>query len=403
MPLTWHPISRAVAVGALVASALSAAGCTTDGAPSGSASPTGADSGTSAAVATRTMAPSTPATSAGPSARTSSTTTAVAAPTATGPAFAVLGGLDIPWSIAMLPDGAALVSVRNNAQVYWIPAPGKGGRPAIVGRVPGVVPDNEGGLLGLAVAKDFAADPVVYAYYTSATDNRVAAIPWREGSLGQPRVILDGIPHARNHNGGRIAFGPDGQLYVATGDASESALAQDLTSLGGKILRITPDGEPAPGNPFGGSPVWSYGHRNVQGLAWDAHGRMYASEFGTSIWDELNVIRPGGNYGWPEVEGRAGNADFVDPIAQWHTADASPSGIAIGPDAAIYLAALRGESVWRVPLRPDGAAGTPQRYLKGKYGRIRDIRFVGGRVWILTNNGSNDRLLSLPLADVGAK
>jgi glucose/arabinose dehydrogenase len=269
--------------------------------------------------------------------------------------------------------------------------------------VPGVVPDGEGGLLGLAVADDFEANPDVYAYFTSSSDNRVAAIPWRSGRLGRPRVILEGIPRSRNHNGGRLAFGPDQQLYVTTGDAGETRHAQDLTSLGGKILRITRDGEPAPGNPFGGSPVWSYGHRNVQGIAWDAPGRMYASEFGSDVWDELNVIQAGGNYGWPLVEGRAGNPDYVDPIAQWRPADASPSGITIGPDGAVYLAALRGESVWRVPLSASGAAGTPERYLEGVYGRIRDIRFVGGRAWILTNNGTNDRLVSLPPTDVGAK
>jgi glucose/arabinose dehydrogenase len=321
----------------------------------------------------------------------------------TGPPVNLLTRLDRPWSIALLPDGSALVSVRNTAQVHRVPPPGAGGSAQVVGRVPGVVSEGEGGLLGLAVATDFDADPVVYAYYTSPTDNRVAAIPWRNGRLGEPRVILDGIPRSRNHNGGRLAFGPDGQLYVTTGDAGETRLAQDLGSLGGKILRITPDGAPAPGNPFGGSPVWTYGHRNVQGLAWDSGGRMYASEFGSNVWDELNVIQPGRNYGWPEVEGRAGDEDYVDPIAQWRTADASPSGITIGPDGAVYLAALRGESVWRVPLRGDGSAGTPERYLEGSYGRVRDIRFVAGRAWILTNNGTDDRLVSLPASDVGAK
>lgn len=395
MPLTWRTLSRSLAVGALASSCVLTVGCTNAGAPSGSTAST-ATSGTAGTTAER------PTTATSTTTR-SGTPTSATAPAVTGPAFAVLGGLDVPWSIALLPNGSALVSVRNTAEVYWVPASGRAApKPIRVGKVPGVVPEGEGGLLGLAVAKDFAAEPVVYAYFTSENDNRVAAIPWRGNALGEPRVILDGIPHARNHNGGRIAFGPDGQLYVATGDASESVLAQDLTSLGGKILRVTPDGKPAPGNPFGGSPVWSYGHRNVQGLAWDARGRLYASEFGTDVWDELNIIQPGRNYGWPEVEGRAGNSDYVDPIAQWRTSQASPSGITIGPDGAVYLAALRGESVWRVPLRADGTARTSERHLQGTYGRIRDIRFVGGRAWILTNNGNNDRLLSLPLADVGA-
>lgn len=394
MPPTWQRIPRYLSAAVLVAGTALTSACTNP--EPGDSVPT---SGGPATVGSSEV----PGTSTSSESSTTSTTATVAPPVDTGPPRALLSGLDVPWSIAMLPDGSALVSVRNTAQVHRVPAPGAGGSPAVVGRVRGVVSEGEGGLLGLAVAADFAADPVIYAYYTSPTDNRVAAIPWRDGRLGEARVILDGIPRARNHNGGRIAFGPDGQLYVATGDASESGLAQDLTSLGGKILRITPDGKPAPGNPFGGSPVWSYGHRNVQGLAWDARGRMYASEFGTTVWDELNIIAPGRNYGWPEVEGRAGNSDYVDPIAQWRTSEASPSGIAIGPDGAVYLAALRGESVWRVPLKADGTAGTAERRLNGTYGRIRDIRFVGGRAWILTNNGDDDRLLSLPLSAVGAK
>lgn len=302
----------------------------------------------------------------------------------------------------MLPDGSALVSERNTGAIHWVPRPGTAGRSAVVGRVPGVVASGEGGLLGLAVAPDFQADPVVYAYYTSDSDNRVAAIPWRGDAIGDPVVILDGIPRGRFHNGGRIAFGPDGYLYVATGESGDRPLAQSMESLGGKILRITPDGKPAPGNPFGGSPVWSLGHRNVQGLAWDGGGRMFASEFGANAWDELNIIEPGRNYGWPQVEGIGNDRDFVDPIAQWPPSEMSPSGIAIGPDGAVYMAALRGQSVWRVPVGSDGQVGTPTRQLNGTYGRIRDIRFVSGRAWILTSNGSDDRLVSLPLSAVGA-
>ncbi|WP_374970023.1 PQQ-dependent sugar dehydrogenase [Terrabacter sp. BE26] len=338
-----------------------------------------------------------------PAARPSTATTRAPAPEPTGPET-LLSGLDIAWSVAPLPDGSALVSERNTGRVYHVPKPGTGGRATVAGHLPISRTEGEGGLLGLAVPHDFDENSVFYAYYSTDSDNRIAAVPWRDGVLGEPDVIFTGIPRGRNHNGGRIAFGPDGFLYVGTGEAGDTSLAQNLSSLGGKILRITTDGDPAPGNPFGGSPIWSYGHRNVQGLAWDSRGRLWASEFGQNTYDELNRIEPGRNYGWPLVEGRAGKSDFVDPVAQWPTSQMSPSGIAVGPDGAVYLAALRGESAWRVPVAADGAAGPPARYLQGKYGRIRDIRFVGDRVWITTsNNDRRDRLVSLPLADVGAR
>ncbi|WP_323096835.1 PQQ-dependent sugar dehydrogenase [Intrasporangium sp. YIM S08009] len=314
----------------------------------------------------------------------------------------LLGGLDIAWSIAVLPDGTALVSERNTGVVHHVPRPGSGGASQEVGRLPIVRSGGEGGLLGLAVARDFAGDPVVFAYYSTESDNRVAAVPWQGGRLGDPEAVLTGIPRGTNHNGGRIAFGPDGFLYIGTGDAGDSSLSQNLGSLGGKILRVTREGDPAPGNPFGGSPIWSYGHRNVQGLAWDSRDRLWASEFGANTWDELNLVEAGGNYGWPQVEGRADREELVDPVAQWPTSEMSPSGITIGPDGAVYLAALRGQSVWRVPIGADGKAGTPTRHLEGTYGRVRDVRFVDGRVWLTTSNGDDDRLVSLPRSAVGA-
>jgi len=366
-----------------------------------SASPTPAPgTGTSGPAVTSTGPSGSAPTTANSS--TGATPVPSAAPETGGPPVALLEGLDVPWSVALLPDGSALVSVRNTGEVRHVPKPGSGERPTLAGTLPITRSGGEGGLLGLAVPEDFEADPVFYAYYSSESDNRIAAVPWRDGTLGEPQVILDGIPMARNHNGGRIAFGPDGYLYAGTGDAGDTSLSQNLGSLGGKILRITPEGKPAPGNPFGGSPIWSYGHRNVQGLAWDSQKRLWASEFGANTWDELNLIKAGENYGWPEVEGISENRAFVDPVAQWPTSEMSPSGITVGPDGAIYLAALRGQSVWRVPVNADGTAGRPTRHLEGTYGRVRDIRFVDGRAWILTNNGSDDRLMSLPLSDVGA-
>ena len=392
MPHTSRPVGRAL-VGALVVALVTAACSTAEP----SAPTTGAGTTTSMTEGRATTAERT---------STSTVPTTTTRPPATQPSGPVtlLGGLDIAWSVAVLPDGSALVSERNTGRIHHVPKPGSGGgRATVAGKLPITRTEGEGGLLGLAVPVDFDADPVFYAYYSTESDNRIAAVPWRDGTIGEPVVIFSGIPRGRNHNGGRIAFGPDGYLYVGTGEAGDTSLSQNLDSLGGKILRITPDGDPAPGNPFGGSPIWSYGHRNVQGLAWDSRKRLWASEFGQNTFDELNLVEPGKNYGWPEVEGRADNPDYVDPVAEWPTSEMSPSGITVGPDGAVYMAALRGQSVWRVPVKADGTVGMPTRHLQGTYGRIRDIRFVGSRAWITTsNNDGADRLISLPWSAVGA-
>jgi len=316
--------------------------------------------------------------------------------------------LAVPWSAIVLPDSSVLVSERDSAKIQRLTPDG---RLTSVGTVPGVAPNGEGGLLGLAVdRRTYASTTVLYAYFSTASDNRVVRIPLdAQGRLGAPTAILTGIPRAAYHNGGRLAFGPDGYLYVTTGDAGTQPNAQNLDSLGGKILRITTEGKPAPGNPFPGSPVWSYGHRNVQGIAWDSTGRMWASEFGQSTWDELNVITPGSNYGWPTVEGAAARSGFIDPVRQWRTDDSSPSGIAIGPDGSVFLAALKGESLWKVPVNADGSTGEPQRLLRGDYGCLRDV-LTGpdGNVWIVTNNTSrgtpkpgDDRIVRLPQSLTG--
>lgn len=314
--------------------------------------------------------------------------------------------LPVPWSIAQLPAGGYLVSLRDEARVVLVladgsvtdlPSTGEGGR------VPGVVPAGEGGLLGLALSPGFDDDRLVYAYATTADGNEVVRMRLDGERLREPEVLLSGIPAGPVHNGGRLAFGPDGMLYVTTGDAGRSGTAQDLDSLGGKILRVTPDGAPPPGNPFDGSPVWSYGHRNVQGIGWDRQGRMYASEFGQDAFDELNLVAPGGNYGWPLVEGGGGAPEYVDPLVTWSTDEASPSGIAVTDDA-VYLAALRGQRLWRVPVS-DGVVGPPEPFLSGELGRLRDVVATpDGDLLVLTNNTArgdpgedDDRLVSLAL------
>ncbi|CAM5724539.1 MULTISPECIES: PQQ-dependent sugar dehydrogenase [Streptomyces] len=300
--------------------------------------------------------------------------------------------LKSPWGLAALPGGDLLVSSRDEGTIHRID--GESGKQTLLGSVPGVAPAGEGGLLGLAVSSTFGADQLVYAYFTTTSDNRIVRMSYDEKrpagqQLGAPDTVLRGIPKGSIHNGGRIAFGPDKMLYAGTGEAGNTELSQDKESLAGKILRMTPDGEPVHGNPEADSVVYSYGHRNVQGLAWDAEKRLWAAEFGQNTWDELNLIEPGGNYGWPEVEGRKGEDGFIDPVAQWKTSEASPSGIAYA-EGSIWMAGLRGERLWRIPLSGEKAGeplADPQAFLAEEHGRLRTVVSAGGdRLWLLTSN-----------------
>ncbi|WP_231494798.1 sorbosone dehydrogenase family protein [Cellulomonas sp. KRMCY2] len=329
-------------------------------------------------------------------------------PAATATPQDVVTGLVTPWALAFLPGGAVLVTLRDPGQVLLLtdagaaPLTGPGAEALAATTRHG----GEGGLLGVAVADDVAQTGLVYLYRTTDQGNEVVrtVLDAVTGTLGELVPVLQGIPAAGNHNGGRIAFGPDGQLYVGTGDAGTPDAAQDPGSLAGKILRVTPEGAPAPGNPTPGSPVWSLGHRNVQGLGWDPDGRMLASELGQNTYDELNVIEPGNNYGWPVVEGRGGVAGMVDPVVTWSTDVASPSGIAV-TDAGVYVAALRGQRLWAVGLLPDSFAD-PVDAQVGELGRLRDVHLgPDGALWILTQNtdgrGSprdgDDRLVRIEL------
>ena len=318
---------------------------------------------------------------------------------ATGGAAGQVGvlatGLEVPWGIAFLPDGDALVTERDSARILRVPA--GGGTPTEVQRLSEVDGDGEGGLLGIAVPPTYARDQLVYVYYSTADDNRIARM-----RLGQPpQPIVTGIPRSGIHNGGRLVFGPDGYLYAGTGDASARGNSQDKNSLGGKILRMTPDGQPAPGNPFG-TLVWTYGHRNVQGLVFDRAGRLWASEFGQNRFDEINLIQAGKDYGWPIVEGASDDPRFTAPLVTWPTSDASPSGVTIA-GSTLYVAALRGERLWQVPLEGD-RTGTPRATLEGRYGRLRAVQLApDGSLWILTSNrdgrgdptADDDRILRL--------
>ncbi|MFB7891177.1 PQQ-dependent sugar dehydrogenase [Microbacterium sp. NPDC056044] len=293
--------------------------------------------------------------------------------------------LQAPWSVVPLDGGGALISERGDGTVLELTPDGD---VRTAGVIPGVVSGGESGLHGLAL-REGGDSPVLYSYFGAADDNRVARMPLlgESGSLalGEPEVILDGITRASTHDGGRLAFGPDGYLYVTTGDAQQRDAAQDPENLGGKILRITVDGDPAPGNPWN-TRVWSMGHRNVQGIAWTADGTMWASEFGQNTWDELNRIEPGANYGWPLVEGIAGEEQFTDPVAQWPTSDASPSGIAAVGDT-VFMAALRGERLWQIDTEAGEMRDEPVGAFVGEHGRLRDVvALPDGSLWLLTNN-----------------
>ncbi len=302
------------------------------------------------------------------------------APVAQG---AIVENLLAPWSIAPVSGTEALVSLRDSGDVLLLSRSGGTWTARTAGSVPGVAAQGEGGLLGLAVAPGGNA---VFAMLTTGGDNRVVRMAWDGSRLGAASVVLSGIPKGQIHNGGRITFGPDGLLYIATGDAGSPSSAQDPASLAGKILRVAPDGSIPSGNPSSGSPVYSLGHRNVQGLAFDDGGRLWASEFGAQDTDEINLIRPGANYGWPIVEGTGSPAGLVDPAATWSpTAIASPSGIAFAA-GSLWVATLRGRTMYEVPLSGNSAEA-PIAHFGQQYGRLRDVAAVGpDALWLLTNN-----------------
>lgn len=319
-------------------------------------------------------------------------------------------GLEAPWSIVPLDDGSTLLSARDTGVVSELTAEGDLRE---VGVVDGVVHDGESGLLGLAVSPDAGSSATassatapsatapsataspdssyLYAYLTTATDNRIVRyrLQGEAGSysLGERTDILTGLVAASRHDGGRIRFGPDGMLYATVGDAGDTALSQDLDSLNGKILRMNPDGTAPDDNPYPGSLVYSSGHRNPQGIAWDDDGQLFAAEFGQDTWDEFNRIEAGGNYGWPEVEGEADDDRYISPLLSWPTDDASPSGLEY-VRGTFFMAGLGGERLWVIYPREDIDTGyDPVAWFEGEYGRIRDVTAgPNGSLLMLTNN-----------------
>lgn len=304
-----------------------------------------------------------------------------------------------PWAISFLPDGKkALVTERRSATV-WVQR--SDGSKTKVGAVPHtVVPSpalrvGSGGLLGVAPSPTWngTTDRDVFFVHTAASDIRVAKMHFDGTSLSDYSVVLGGITRGGDHNGGKLAFGPDGYLYVSVGDALQGSLAQNKNSLNGKILRITKSGAAAPGNPFGNR-VYSLGHRNPQGLAWDARGRLWETEIGESTWDELNLVTAGANYGWPTCEGSCSKAGMTNPKKVWNPDQGGvPAQIAIKRDV-IYVSTLLGQRLWALPIDSTGKdVGTAKSYYNGAYGRLRAIAKVPGadELWLGTTDRGDDK------------
>lgn len=286
----------------------------------------------------------------------------------------VATGLRLPWGLAVLPDNTALVGERTTGRVLQVQperAPVKQ-----VMKIAGIDSGGDGGLLDLAASPAYREDGLIFAYLTTKTDNRVV----RFELGGKVTPVLAGIPRGRTGNGGRLAFGPDGLLYVGTGDAGKPAQAADPRSLAGKVLRITTFGRPAPGNPDPSSPVFSRGHRNVAGLCLDGRDRAYDAESGAGT-DEINQLTAGADYGWPTA--RSGATAAARTLAP---ETAGPGGCAV-VERGLFVTALRGQRLWAVPLESDGSVGAPRAVLAGTYGRLRTVVAApDGALWLTTSN-----------------
>jgi len=313
------------------------------------------------------------------------------APTTTVPsdlpdAIILAVGLEIPWALDFLPDGDIIITERHGRIRRYDSALGLIPEPLFV---IDVWAGGEGGLLGIALHPEYEFNGFIYVYYTSADGgilfNRVERYIMEGNSLSADRIIIDGIPAASIHDGGRIKFGPDGLLYITTGDAGYADFAKDIDSLSGKILRVTDDGGIPEDNPFPGSPVYSYGHRNPEGLAWDNEGNLWATEHGSSATDELNIIVAGRNYGWPVIRGDEEQEGMVSPVINSGSHTWAPSGAAY-LDGSVFFTGLRGESLFQAVIE-GVTVKSIAAHLEGEYGRLREV-VVGpdGFLYVLTSN-----------------
>lgn len=297
----------------------------------------------------------------------------------------VAQNLEIPWGLAFLPNESILVTERPGT-VKLIE---KNGNVKEVSQLPNVKHIGEGGLLGIALHPDFSLNNYVYLYYTyessgNDTLNRVVRMTYKENSLTDEKIIVDKIPGASNHNGGRIKFGSDKFFYITTGDAQNPSLSQNKNSLAGKILRVTDEGNAAPNNPFG-TQIYSWGHRNPQGLAWNGN-ELYSTEHGSTTMDELNRIEPGKNYGWPEIRGDDKQSGMEKPLLHSGSDTWAPSGAAFWQDR-LFFGGLRGEALFEL----DTSSLNLKAHFKGELGRIRDVVLGPDNMLYITTSNRDGR------------
>jgi len=287
--------------------------------------------------------------------------------------------LKVPWAIAFLPDNSFLFTERDTGNVYHYD-----GQAHVIGTVQ-IAQTSESGLLGIAADPDFSTNKFVYVYYTYAGNeshlNKVSRFVY-DGKLINETTLIDDIPGAKYHDGGRIAFGPDGKLYITTGDALNPSQAQDLSSTAGKILRINPDGSAPLDNPFPPSPVYSYGHRNPQGLAW-WNGMLFAPEHGQTQNDEINLIVPGNNYGWPIVQ-CTNHTGYTAPIRCFADWTLAPSGAAFDEKGNLYVAGLRGAQIRKFVMKDNDIVS--EEVFLDTLGRLREVKYNKGYLYMTTSN-----------------
>lgn len=299
-------------------------------------------------------------------------------------------GLTVPWDFAFLTgDQGILITERpGNLVLFKV----DGTKTNIT--IPRAKPRGEGGLLGLKLHPNFAQNHFLYLYMSTSagltgTKNAVFRYTFENNELKNEKLIIGDIPGALYHDGGRLEFGPDGYLYITTGDAQNENIAQDKNSLGGKILRLYDDGRIPTDNPFG-SAVWSLGHRNPQGLAWDSAGRLWETEHGrsgiTSGLDEINLIEKGGNYGWPTIEGDEEKAGMQNPVQHSGPDTTWAPASALFYDGSIFFGGLRGETLYEAVL--DGTqVARIETHFKNRFGRIRTVRLgPDGLLYFTTSN-----------------